>query len=555
MKKILVILMVLTMIISIAGCKKEEKKTSLDPGQSNNKQAEVTQDDDGRPLEGNMYLEGFPIVKEPITIRVAAVDAWNTDNYSTKQIVEEYAKKTNINVIWEHIPYEGKEEKLNLMFASGTDLPDLFLFLDYEKVEELGMEGQLLPVRDLIKQYAPNVETMIEKQSEVEKICRAADGNMYIIPSMYMSPGESLRGSTIINKTWLNTLGLDMPKTVDEYYNVLKAFKEQDPNQNGLADEIPLTLNWENDLYGICSSFGPWNVTSANFGPFFARNQEEIVVSVMEPGYKEAIKFYHKLFKEGLMDNEVFTQDHNKYKSKTHNHEKIIIGSTNEYAPINPSGKVLAKDEYNFVALPPLDGPGGKHHIIPVGGGIFANNYINADTKYAKEIMRWVDGIADPMTSYEWNGGPKDMFWEIKDDGKIHVIEGLKEKGFDRVDYTYLFPIMGIYKEWYEENVAFNVDDQLKVDLIKDVMPVGDQFIVSSNHMGSLRLKFTDEEEFMRVKYYSDLEQYCKNKEAQWIMQGGIDEEWDDYIEQLNKMKIMALKDIYQNAVDKWNGK
>lgn len=551
---LLVCVLILTMVTG-CGTKPVKEKEIEQTGKENaeDNKDEVSETDETRAMEGNMYLEGFPIVKEPITIRVAAIDWWNTGDYGKLQIPQEYEKLTNIKVEWINVT---TTEQLNLMFASGDELPDVFMFLDYDKINELGKDGQLMAVQDLIKDYAPNLQTMLDKQPEATKICSAADGNMYIIPSMYMSPGESLRGNTYINKEWLDALGLNVPTNVDEYYEVLKAFKDNDPNGNGKADEIPLSIEWDNDLNGICSLFGPWGVTSATFGPFYAKDQKEIVASVLQPGYKEAIKYFNKLYTEGLLDKEAFTQDHDKYQSKVSEsieRETIIIGSSNGYAPATPAMKDGSERvDPLYVTVPPLEGPAGKHHMMPVGGGIFTNSYMSADTKYPKEVIRWVDGIADPERSFEWNAGPEGIFWERNTEGKFETIKGLN-KDLKKTDYTFVLPVMGIYGEWYNENVVLGKINQLKLEVLDAVTPYGDQYVVSNDRAGKVPLKFSQEDERFITTHYVDIEQFIKNKEAKWIMQGGIDEEWDDYQAQLKKMKIEELQAIYQKALDEWN--
>ncbi|MCT4543936.1 MAG: extracellular solute-binding protein [Vallitalea sp.] len=550
MKKAISLLLTIVLMLSLVGCG-GATKTNKNNEPVNDSNAETNSDKDTekdkRAMEGNMYLEGFPIVKEPITIKIAAIDWWNSENYETLQTPKEYEKLTNIHCEWQHIT---SPEQLNLIFAGGDSFPDLFLFLDYDKINELGKDGQLLPVQDLIKKYAPNVQKMFEKEPIAEKLCTASDGNMYIIPSMYMSPGEMLRGSTYINRKWLNKLNLDMPTNMDEFYSVLKAFKDEDPNGNGKEDEIPLSLLWDNDLYGICSLFGPWGITSSAFGPFYAKDQKEIVASVMQPEYKDAIKYFHKLYKEGLLDQEAFTQDHDKYLSKISpvvERETIIVGASNGYTPINPGNKEIK--DMDYVMVEPLEGPKGKHHFVPVGAGIFTNNYMSADTKYAKEIMRWIDGIAESETSFMWNGGPEGILWKKNSEGKIERIEGTDKKN---CDYSFILPIMGVYSEWYNNNVVLSKDDKVKLEILEAVRPVGDQYVLDSKRAGNIPLVFSKEEEDFISTYYTDISQFCKNKEAEWIMQGGIDKQWDDYQNQLKKMKIEELMDIYQKALDEW---
>ena len=105
-------------------------------------------------------------------------------------------------------------------------MPDAFLMADLPSstVDKYGADGVILPVEDLIEQYAPNIKAAIDEDTDGKKLATAADGHMYAVPSLYRSPAEQIRGIQFINKTWLDKLGLAVPTTTDEYYNVLKAF-------------------------------------------------------------------------------------------------------------------------------------------------------------------------------------------------------------------------------------------------------------------------------------------------------------------------------------------
>lgn len=65
-------------------------------------------------------------------------------------------------------------------------------------------------------------------------------------------------------------------------------------------------------------------------------------------------------------------------------------------------------------------------------------------------------------------------------------------------------------------------------------------------------VKFSNEatEELTYLK--TDIDKLVDQKAAEWAVNGGIDEEWDDYIEQLNKMGLDRMREIYQEAYDEW---
>ncbi|MEK1830296.1 extracellular solute-binding protein [Priestia megaterium] len=168
-------------------------------------------------------------------------------------IFKELEKRTNVHIKWKNIPGDGYQEKKNLMLASG-DLPDAFYssgFSDSDIVK-YGQNGTIIPLEKLIKDYAPNLKKRLEERPELKKIITAPDGHIYSLPRAEEMGLVEFPNEQVINKKWLDKLGLPVPKTLEEYHQALKAFKEQDPNGNGKQDEIPMSFT----LNGWCGDIG-----------------------------------------------------------------------------------------------------------------------------------------------------------------------------------------------------------------------------------------------------------------------------------------------------------
>ncbi|MGV2788079.1 ABC transporter substrate-binding protein, partial [Clostridium perfringens] len=129
---------------------------------------------------------------------------------------------------------------------------------DYELVN-YGTDGTILPLEDLIDQYAPNLKALLDRRPDIKSSITAPDGHIYGLPSWEENNLGTNPFFHVINKKWLDKLGLKMPQTLDEYTEALAAFKTQDPNGNGKADEIPLSfmhMQWCMDIAGIFGAFG-----------------------------------------------------------------------------------------------------------------------------------------------------------------------------------------------------------------------------------------------------------------------------------------------------------
>ena len=166
-----------------------------------------------------------------------------------KLIFQRLEKQTGVKIDWRNYTGDVFGEKRNLAIASG-ELPDAIFnaaFSDYELLKH-AKDGVIVPVEDLI-QYMPNLQAVLEKAPQYKSMMTAPDGHMYAFPWIEeLGEGKesihSLDAFPWINMEWLNKLGLAVPKTTEELKQVLIAFKTQDPNGNGEADEIPMSFHY-----------------------------------------------------------------------------------------------------------------------------------------------------------------------------------------------------------------------------------------------------------------------------------------------------------------------
>lgn len=151
---------------------------------------------------------GYPIVNEKLNIKVMAPNWNSTKEYNEKSLVQDLEKKTNIHVEWQYFTGDASE-KLSLAFASKENIPDAFLMADMpaNTIDKYGKDGLIIPVENLIEEYAPNISSAMNEDKDAKKMATSRDGHMYAVPSLYRSPAEKIRGVTIINKVWLDKLG------------------------------------------------------------------------------------------------------------------------------------------------------------------------------------------------------------------------------------------------------------------------------------------------------------------------------------------------------------
>lgn len=486
--------------------------------------------------------EGLPIVNEPVTLDVLTVRWGNMgDTFLQNQWLKDLEKQTNVKINWQIMSSNDWGEQKSIMLASGT-LPDIIfgdiVFSDSDIVNNL---SYFRPLDEYIDQYMPNLKAAMEETPEMKQMSTFPDGKIYSLPARLPSRPESSI-QPIINKTWLDKLGLDVPDNTEELYQVFKAFKEQDPNGNGKADEIPVSGSGDIsvDLYN------PFGITDINANSMMVVDGEPVFYPITE-NYKEAIKWAHQLYAEGLIDQEVFTQDNTMLTAKQQNPDVPLVGFSNQWVPDAVFGKW--KDQY--IAIPPIAGPDGKRYQGGEPGGLSLRRnqlLITTSNEHPEVSARWADQFYTNEASIQ-------NFW-----GAIGTVIKKNDDG----TYTLMNPPEGTSADaWYWDQSVRDfgpkyVSPSFEGNIILDET-TGDGLKLVIDKLGSdyVTTPFPNvmysAEEFQELPTLTtDIDGYVSTTRAKWITEGNIDQEWDAYVNKLNEMGLERLLQIRKDAYKRY---
>ncbi|WP_248927490.1 extracellular solute-binding protein [Paenibacillus hamazuiensis] len=229
-------------------------------------------------------------------------------NINEDKYVNKLRELSKTNVRLELIPQKEYSQKLNLMFAAG-ELPDAIQVVNGITSPEVApalSNNAFYDLNELIDKYAPSLKTKIGKELWNSALV-SKDGKIYAIPAERATRNNQI---VYIRKDWLDKLGLQVPKTVDEYLNVLRAFRDKDPNGNGKADEIPFSGRMNFNYAEIF--FSAYDVSLSGWK--YENNQ--LVPNFIRPQMKEALKLHQSMYQEKLMDNEIFLNQPKDFDSK-----------------------------------------------------------------------------------------------------------------------------------------------------------------------------------------------------------------------------------------------
>jgi len=256
------------------------------------------------------------------------------DNSLTKRIEEEL----NMDIEFQLIPQEEAGSKLALMLSSGEKLPDVIFdqaLLDASVAAEYGSLGKFLALDEYYQdpEAMPNLWSLDEEARELmTNSAKSADGHIYAMTSYFDHAWNMTPHRMWINRTWLDNLGLDMPTTTDELKEVLIAFRDNDPNQNGEKDEIPFVGKiggyGSHSIGVIMNAFEFWNCQMQNNGLALSEDKTTVIAPFEREGWREGLTYMHELYEEGLYSSDSFTVDDTQWKALLNNEDAAIVGLT-----------------------------------------------------------------------------------------------------------------------------------------------------------------------------------------------------------------------------------
>jgi putative aldouronate transport system substrate-binding protein len=345
-----------------------------------------------------------------------------------------------------------------------------------------------------------------------------------------------------------------MPTTTEEYYNVLKAFKEQDPNGNGIADEIPLlgaTDGGESFFQDfLTAAFLPVDPQS----DYLYVEDGKVKATYYEPEYKEAVKYMHKLCSEGLLSPTSFTSANAQAKQTVQNPNCVMVGSITTMAPTYLSSSDDRK--YGYKIMPPLTSDGKTGYsvyspTIPTNAFFITKNCQNPEaafrmadimmseemtiwSRFGKEGTDWLEATPDQKGMYEsmgykakinpilaW-GSPQNSHWQ-------NVTPGYR-------DYALSFATVETEGNIFETEIANKLQSYI------DKKP--EEYIT--------KLIYTEEESEIISEIQRNIDSYLDDTVTRFIIGDlDIDSNWDSYINELKSIDVEELIETVQTAYDR----
>ena len=520
----------------------------------------------GKPAEVNPDQTDFLIV--------GGMSVLSSGNDSNPVLVK-LAENAGVEIEWD-LMSDSLGEKVGVLIG-GNQLPDAFIAVGFSQndINEYGSDGTFIDLTPYITpEIMPKLSAILEQHPDIKSGITQADGCIYGLPSGELM-GTAAIGATddlsiyavpefsMINKTWLDELGLPIPTNLTELHDALVAFRDNDMatrNGNAAGSTIPMSTGYDQWCWGqeiFYAGFGFTNFTSDICFDLLAKADGTVEFVSATDKYRDAVTYFHDWYAEGLMDLEMFSQSTSQLIAKV---SQGRVGGTTWWEI-----KEIAGDYTDdFVFLPPMFGPKGTKYentrnlTIRSGPGVTSGNLnITSACGNPELLCKYFDQWYDPEVVMQLQYGPIGIYYTEKDaNGVWQTItddaakaQFGKSAGELKAQYEVYGPRL-ILAEYY--NKVFYMEDratQRLHDIEEQWMPYVEAAVAYPNDV-----TFTDEELEVISRYKADFVSQVAEYEGTWLKNGGpTDAEWDAYLKMLkDNCGMDRLLAVYQDAYTRY---
>lgn len=518
--------------------------------------------------------QDYPLTTDKPTLKVTVASSATVEDFNTNEFTAWYEERTGVHVEFEVVPAADEAERntaLNVRM-SGGDYGDVIMnFGPAPTVVQLyGQQGSFLPLNDLIDQHGIFTKRAWELYPLAKTAQTASDGNIYGLIQVNDCYHCSMSQKLWINKAWLDTLGLGIPQTLDEYAEALRAFKTGDPNGNGTQGIVPLSGSpngWHSNLDEFF--MGSWIPHPGNKLRLIVMDGKVTPIYTQE-GWKEGTKYLAGLFKEGLIDPEAFTRDGDQIRQLGDGNggPDALLGSVpagwwGVFTTYNPNEENAKWQQYT--TIPPLQGPEHRYAGFNPYSAFSNATFLITDKCQNPELaLRWADALGHIEATQRSIFGVLDRDWAWAKVG---------EKGIDGEQawwrsITDIANIPSQNAHWSQMGPSFrSADTRLRQYVAPEDAPT-DVEVILYNRTKEDYEPYAAPADFALPPLYFDsdaaqtvaeltltIQNYVDQTFAQAVTgQIDIEQAWEDYTASLSSMGLDNFVALHQDAYDKAKG-
>ena len=326
------------------------------------------------------------------------------------------AKHLGVNIDWS-FPTTGSDAGTftNTLMADPSSLPNIMQCYVMENASQYIDDGIIWDLTDYIQEYAPDYYAFLQTNPAYDKAMKDDQGRYYTFGFFREDGGwnDSYEGP-VVRKDWLDECGLEVPKTISEFENVIRVFNEK----YGATFDTSASVRF-NDM-GICGAFGAYGCVSVGTNYGYYVKDGKVGLAASEDEWRDYVSWLNKMWEDGLIDQDMLTEDDTTIKDKIHNGKCGI--SYTSMGQLNNWNKEeeAAGNEGTWIGIPYPTADDGSLSSIFGGPGIGKHTIVittTADEDTMKLCLEMLNYAYTEEGMLYWNYGDEGVSWEYDEDG------------------------------------------------------------------------------------------------------------------------------------------
>lgn len=532
------------------GCSKDDGD-KVDSSNENEKKEEDKKEDEDKKDDGEKEDEGSgKITDTPVKLtywgqlnsNVSATHA----NLGETELAKKLEELTGVEIEYQHPPEGQSSEQFNLMVGSG-ELPDImeYNWFGYPGGQGKAVEdGVILELNDLIDEHAPNFKKILESDELIDKMSKTDDGKYTMFPFIRGDELNLVFYGPIMRKDWLDDLNLEIPETIDDWYDVLSKFK----TEKGAAAPFQ-----GNDIPKMASAF--------DIVDGFYVEDGDVKYGPIEPGYKDYLTTMNKWYAEGLLDPDYAALDATARDAKATNGETGAFFGYGGSTILRYLTSMKDEDpQYDLVGVPyPAKEKGGKafngNKDFPVVSHGFA---ITTACKEVEIATKWLDfGYSGDGTGI---GGEGYMLYNFGIEGESYeIVDGYPkytELITDNPDGLSMGNALGNYaKSMYSGPMVQAREYHEQYQHLPQQIEAAENWMKADDSHRLVPTTPTAEENEKLVDIMNEVNTYVDEMRLKFIMGQEPLEKYDEFVDNLKKLGIEDVIAIRNAALERFNNR
>ena len=510
----------------------------------------------------------FPLEKTETFTALTNFPVGTESNPNNRTIFKRLEEATNVHVEWRTIQGDQWGEKIALEMANARTLPELVFNAGFgdTDLQKYAKQGAIIALEGYIDSCMPTLQKVFEQAPEYRTMCTDENGHIWAFPWIEQLGYEktaiqAVGNMPFINKGWLDFLGLEVPTTVDAFEAALIAFRD---NADAIKAEfgidgsiIPMSFIMnDQDPYILINGFGEGYGDVDGGRHIAVTSDKKVICTATQEGFKKGTEWMHKLYTEGLIDPEAFTQEWSTYvaKGKSGRYGVCFTWDVANIAQVSMDDLIAGK---GWVPLPALTAD--VRNITPQNGS-FTSGFdrgrcvVTATCKNPELVCSWIDQMYAPLQSPQNNWGT----YGEGDDFDIFTM-GTNANGEPMLTHAWLgdaSPVevreaesvngpLAILDSYYGVYVTLPDDAKYRLDWIKDVYTpdMNTEYVYPNVFMNA-----DDNKECSNLN--ADLRKCINTAKSDWVMNGFTDADWDRLQNDLKAYGLDKYLEIHQKYLD-----